>query len=65
METLNRMGSPAKRPLNLTKSEKELRMISRNQEALDKRNEKISLQNVDIESSFASSRRPEDKRSVE
>lgn len=40
-------------------------MISHNREALDKRDEMMALQNVDIESSFASSRLPEDKRSVE
>ena len=68
METLNRLGSSREAPkpaLSLTKSEKELRMISRNREALHKRNEMIAQQNVDIESSFASSRLPEDKRSVE
>jgi hypothetical protein len=40
-------------------------MINRNKEALDKRDEMIAMQNVDIESSFASSRLPEDKRSVD
>ena len=42
-----------------------MRMIERNREALDKRNEMLALQNVDVESSFASSKLPEDKRSVE
>ena len=69
METLNRMNIVAeeeKRPvLLLTKSEKELRLINRNREALDKRDEMLAQQNVDIESSFESSRLPEDKRSVE
>lgn len=49
----------------MTKSEKELRMMHRNKEALDKRNEMLAMQNVDIESSFASSKLPEDKRSID
>ena len=69
MESLNRMNmadEEEKRPvLLLTKSEKELRLINRNREALDKRDEMLAQQNVDIESSFESSRLPEDKRSVE
>ena len=40
-------------------------MISRNREALDKRNEMLAMQNVDIESSFASSRLPEEQRTIE
>lgn len=40
-------------------------MINRNKEALDKRDEMLAMQNVDIESSFASSKLPEDKRSVD
>ena len=46
METLNKMnmaGEEEKRPvLLLTKSEKELRLISRNREALDKRDEMLA-----------------------
>ena len=49
----------------MTKSEKELRMMHRNKEALDKRNEMLAMQNVDIESSFASSKLPLDKRSID
>ena len=52
-------------PLQMTKSEKELRMINRNRKAQDKRDEILAMQNVDIESSFASSKLPEEKRSVE
>ena len=40
-------------------------MMHRNKEALDKRNEMLAMQNVDIESSFASSKLPEDKRSID
>ena len=74
MENLNRLGSSevmintgeqAKPTLKLTKSEKELRMINRNKEALDKRDEMIAMQNVDVESSFASSKLPEEKRSMD
>jgi len=74
MENLNRLGSSevmintseqAKPTLKLTKSEKELRMINRNKEALDKRDERIAMQNVDVESSFASSKLPEEKRSMD
>ena len=74
MENLNRLGSSevmintseqAKPTLKLTKSEKELRMINRNKEALDKRDEMVAMQNVDVESSYASSKLPEDKRSID
>ena len=70
METLNKMGAPPETDLSnatmkLTKSEKELRLISKNKEALDKRDEMLAMQNVDIESSFASSKLPEDKRTIE
>jgi len=51
--------------MKLTKSEKELRLISKNKEALHKRDEMLAMQNVDIESSFASSRLPEDKRTID
>lgn len=40
-------------------------MINRNKEALDKRDEMIAMQNVDVESSFASSKLPEEKRSMD
>ena len=69
MESLNRMtdrievnSKPA--PV-LSKAEREMRLITRNRKALDKRDEMIAHQNVDIESSFESNRLPEDKRSVE
>lgn len=69
METLNRFNPSATEPTNpvlkLTKSEKELRLISKNREALDKRAEMLAMQNVDIESSFASSKLPEDKRTID
>ena len=69
METLNRFNPGATEPTNpvlkLTKSEKELRLISKNREALDKRAEMLAMQNVDIESSFASSKLPEDKRTID
>ena len=70
MESLKRMTDKAERkeapagPV-LTKAEREMRLIDRNRKELDKRDEMIALQNVDIESSFESSRLPEDKRSVE
>ena len=65
MEALNRQGQenneePA---LALTQSQKELRMIKMNREAINKRNEMVKEQNADIESSFDSSQLPEDKRS--
>ena len=73
MESLNRMPNEKSNdnnklsypPLQMTKSEKELRMINRNRKAQDKRDEILAMQNVDIESSFASSKLPEEKRSVE
>lgn len=70
METLNKMGAPpetdrSNATMKLTKSEKELRLISKNKEALDKRDEMLAMQNVDIESSFASSKLPEDKRTID
>ena len=69
MESLNRMTDKAERkverPPLLSKAEREMRLIDRNRKALDKRDEMMALQNVDIESSFESSRLPEDKRSVE
>ena len=57
MEALNRQGievneEPA---LALTQSQKELRMINMNREAIKKRNEMVQVQNADIESSFDSS----------
>ena len=69
METLNRMTdrieiNPKPAPI-LSKAEREMRLITRNRKALDKRDEMIAHQNVDIESSFESNRLPEDKRSVE
>lgn len=76
MESLNRMNKfnnssdvfvsndACSRTMQLTKSQKELRMINRNRNALNKRNKMLASQNVDIESSFASSRLPEDKRSI-
>ena len=54
-----------RKPPLLSKAEREMRLIDRNRKALDKRDEMMALQNVDIESSFESSRLPEDKRSVE
>ena len=72
METLNKQTQDKNddklqqyQPLQLTKSEKELRMITRNRKALEKRDELLAQQDVDIESSFASSKLPEEKRSVE
>lgn len=58
-------GEDAVPKLALTKSEKELRLINRNRDALNKRDEMLAMQNVDVESSFASSHLPEDKRSIE
>ena len=52
-------------PLQMTKSEKELQLITRNRKALEKRDEILAMQEVDVESSFASSKLPEEKRSVE
>ena len=49
--------------LTMTQSEKELRLINLNKEAIEKRDEMMSKQAVDVESSFASSQLPEDKRS--
>ena len=49
----------------MTKSEKELQLITRNRKALAKRDEILAMQEVDVESSFASSKLPEEKRSVE
>ena len=54
---------PEKNTLAMTRSEKELRLINLNKEAMDKRDEMMSKQAVDVESSFASSQLPEDKRS--
>ena len=51
--------------MKLSKSEKEIRLINKNREALDKRDEMMAMQNVDIESSFASSKLPEDKRMID
>ena len=66
MESLNRMSQePALPVLKMSKSEKEMRLVSRNREALVKRDELLALQNVDVESSFASSKLPEDKRSID
>ena len=69
MEMLNRVSKePAESlepVLKLSKSEKELKLINRNREILDKRNELLALQNVDVESSFASSKLPEEKRMID
>ena len=69
MESLNRFTKEHAEPLGpvlkLSKSEKELKLINRNREILDKRDEFLALQNVDVESSFASSRLPEEKRMIE